>query len=368
LNGHAPTLLRVESHHGAVGLPDGPATHPSNVSEGELSMHALPNTQRLNYVVSALAAALLLAACGGGDDAGDTGFGMSNETAQGYAADGSAMPVTAATGLDSAAVALEAGVAASTTADARQNILQAQPLATASASASCPGGGSVAWTVTGDTATLGNGQFDAGESYAATYTGCVADNGATLDGSLTLVVGSGKTSTHLPLTLTATNLRTTTTQGQFVLNGSVGSTRDLVNLSGGAKQYTVHHTSSGVTLQSTIGSRQASYNLTSWDWTVVRTYSAANALTARTHQGSLTMDASTPRRPNATLSVSTQGALTRAADGWAAAGSFVVVTQSNRITGVWADGSVTLTMDFGDNGTIDRTWTITRTTFNGEAG
>jgi hypothetical protein len=331
-------------------------------------MDRLPIKQRSNYAVAALAVTVLLAACGGGGDAGDTSFGMSAETAQGYAADGSAMPVTAATGLDSAAVALEAGLATSATANATRNIQSARPLATASASATCVGVGSVAWTVTGDASTLGNGQFDSGESYSVTYTGCVADGGATLDGSLTLAVGSGKTSTHLPLTLTATNLRTTTVQGQFVLNGSVSSTRDLVDVAGGGTEYTVHHTSNGVTLQSTIGARNASYNLTSWDWTVVRTYSAANLLTARTHQGTLTMDASTPRRPNATLSLTTQGALTLGDDGWAAAGSFVVVTMNNKITGVWASGSIALTLDLGNNGTVDRSWTITRTTFNGEAG
>jgi len=52
----------------------------------------------------------------------------------------------------------------------------------------------------------------------------------------------------------------------------------------------------------------------------------------------------------------------------AAAGSFVIVTTNNKITGVWADGSITLTLDMGNDGTVDRTWTLTRAQFNGEAG
>jgi hypothetical protein len=317
---------------------------------------------------AAAAATVLLAACGGGGDAGGDGP-LSSEVAQGYAADGAAMPLTAASGLDSADVALEAAVATSAAAGAPPvRPLQAQALAEASASATCEGGGTIRWTVTAPSATtIGNGRLDAGEAYAVTYTNCVVD-GSMLDGGLSVTVGTDRSATRLTLTKAANALRTTTPRGSFIVNGALTTVRDFEDLGAAGSRHTVHHTSSGVSLNSAIGGRTASYNLNSWDWTVVRTYSALPALTSRTHQGTLSMAASTARRPNATLVVSTQGALTLGDDGWASAGSFSVVTSQQKITGVHGGGSITLTLDVGNDGTIERTWTLTRTNFTAEAG
>ena len=72
--------------------------------------------------------------------------------------------------------------------------------------------------------------------------------------------------------------------------------------------------------------------------------------------------------PDATLQVATQGQLTIAADGLASQGSFAVTTSNNRIPAVYGDGTIVLSLDLGNDGTIDRTWTLTRPAFVASAG
>jgi hypothetical protein len=338
------------------------------------------NTTRFTrrpVALAALAATALLAACGGGNDGG-----LSEDIAQGYAADGVTMSVGGASGVDAATETLEAGLASHAAAAASRETAQAAdatPAAAGSATgqATCANGGTVAWTVTGDTATLGNGQLDAGETYAVTYTACgTADGNNVIDGNTSLAVIT-RSGGNVGFTHTTTNLKQTITNGttvaQYLLNGSTSVNRTVTALTGGGRQVTRQITSPGISLTSTItgpfATRNASYNLRSLDWTVTRTYNAAGALTTRTHQGSVVIDASTPRRPNATLSVTTQGTLTLdGSDGAAAAGSFTIVTSRNKIACTYGNGVATLTLDLGNDGTIDRTWTLTRTVLIGEAG
>ncbi|MFY9512119.1 MAG: hypothetical protein WAQ05_14210 [Rubrivivax sp.] len=298
--------------------------------------------------VSLLGAALLTA-CGGGDDDSS----LSQDVAQGYAADATTMTVLSASGMDNAADVLENTLTGAVT-----------------GSASCAGGGTVSWSITGGTTTQQlNGQLDAGETYSVNYVNCgVGDASQVLDGSLSLVVtaiGSGTAD----LTLTATALKSTTAQGSVTLNGTKRRQRSVVDLGGGARRVTAQLTSSSdVTATSSFSGRSASYTLRSLNWTIVRTFNTSGALTQRTHQGSLSLAANTPRRPNATLQINTQGTLTLASDGLASAGSFEVITSNNRIVCVYGSGSINLQLDLGNNGSIDRSWTLTRTVYNGEAG
>jgi len=321
------------------------------------------------FTLAATAAAALLAACGGGGYDADTG--LSTEVAQGYAADAASMPVQAATGVDASVVALEAALAASGTSASREQPQVSALLETTlpGGTVACANGGTLTWGVSGGTSqTQLNGQLDAGESYVVTYAACGTGSGVVLDGAVTLAV-TARSSSASDLTLTATALQQTTAMGQFVLDGSQRWQRSVVATSGGGTQVTGQLSSSGsITLASTISARRASYTLNSLDWTVVKTFDANGALVSRTHQGNLSLAASTPRRPNATLQISTQGALTLASDGLAAQGGFVVVTRYDKITGNYGSGTVTLMLDIGNDGSIDRTWTLTRPTFNGEAG
>lgn len=321
-------------------------------------------TQRL--LAPLLAAALLSACGGGGSDTGDNG--QVQTVAQGYAADATTMTVLSATQMDSAADMLEASLgAAATAADGR---MQTQALGLQGGSASCAGGGSISWSITGGTTQQQlNGQLDAGESYHVLFANCgVGGSDLVLDGGLKLdvtAVGNGNTD----ITLTAEALRGTTAQGSTTLTGSKRRQRTVVALQGGGRQVTAQLTSSGdLALVSSISGRSASYTLRALNWTIVRTFDANGALTQRSHQGSLDLAVASPRRPSATLQISTQGTLTLGSDGLAAAGSFQVVTSDQRILCSYGSNSITLQLDIGNDGSIDRSWTLTRPVYNGEAG
>lgn len=318
----------------------------------------------------AFAAVLLLAACGGGDDADD----LPTDVAQGYAADGITMSVASTAAVDASADALESALAASATATGREQVLAAKvgPDASASLTADCATGGTVSWTVTGDAATIGNGQFDAGETYSVVYNACGTAGGGSIDGSAAVTV-TARSASLVAFTHQTTALTHITTNGSFVHDGSVTVSRSEAALAGGAREVTRRITSPGVTLTSRIGTvagtRTATYRLNSLDWTVSRSYSGAGELTGRAHQGSVSIVASTPRRPNATLDITSQGTLTLDGAGVATAeGSFTIVNERNRIRCVYGAGIATLTLDLGNDGTIDRTWVITLPRLVGDAG
>jgi hypothetical protein len=188
-----------------------------------------------------------------------------------------------------------------------------------------------------------------------------------LDGTLAIVVAERELE-RADVTLTATALRATTALGSFTSNGSVRRVRDTVPLEGGGRVTTARLTGSGLTLASAIGTRQASYTLNALDWTVVRTFDGAGALDSRLHAGDLNLVASTPRRPNATLTISTDGALTLGSDGRVSQGLMTVLTERNRIDVEHGGSSVTVRLDRGKDGDIDRTWTLTRAEFEDGAG
>ena len=322
---------------------------------------------RIVAVAAAGLAAGLLAACGGGGGSASDGS-MSASDAQGYAADAATMPVSAATAVESSVGTLENALAVSAAAGTSEHALSAQTQAL-TGTVACLGGGTIAWSVSGSTPALeANGQFDTGEVYAVTFTQCGSPDGdAVLDGSVTLTVNQ-RTATSVDLTHTTSALTLTTSVGQWVVNGSTRASRAWTGTSGGGTQVSSQLSSSGVSLSSTIGSWQASYALKSIDWTVVRSYDASGQLSARSHQGTLAIDASTRRRPNASLQITTNGALTIGSDGLAAAGSFSVVDAHDTIACTYGNGTLTLTLDLGNDGTIDRSWTVTRTDFDGSAG
>jgi hypothetical protein len=302
--------------------------------------------------LAGLAGGLLLA-CGGGSGSDDA---LSSEVAQGYAADASAMPVTTASGLDTATVLLEAGLSSTT-----------------ALSAPCAGGGTVTWAISGGTlAQQFNGRLDAGETYQVIYANCRGTTpGMALDGRATLTVNAySATSSDLTsdLTFATSALQLTTPEGRYLLDGSVREQRSSTATTGGGTQTTVALSSSRVLLSSSVGGRVGSYEITALAWTVNRTQDATGQLTARTHQGTLNLAANTPRRPAATLQVATQGVLVLGSDGYAAQGSFSVATNQDLLAVSYGGNVVTITLDLGRDGRIDRSWTLPRTTFIGEVG
>lgn len=324
---------------------------------------------RVLQLMAGCAAVVLLAGCGGGGGVDNIEQTLSSETAQGYAADSQAMPLAASTTVQTATRALESALAAQsgTTPSGPSG-----PSALVALTLSCANGGTLSFSVSGGTVAQHlNGLLDAGETYQLTFNNCAGpalDDNGVLDGSLALVV-TAYSPTQADLTHTANALRLTNTQGRYTLQGGVREQRSSTATGGGGQRLASHLTSSGLALQGVVAGRSSSYELRSLDWTVICTLDVSGLLVQRTHQGALTLAASTPRRPNATLQVATQGTLVASDNGlYAARGSFSLATNHDRIFVVYGSTTVMLELDLGNNGSIDRRWTLPRLGFDAEAG
>ena len=304
---------------------------------------------------------LALAACGGGGSAGDSS--LASDVAQGYAADAATMPVQAASTLDTATSALEAAVrvSASVTPLAGPTVVDVI--------VNCAAGGTVTYTLSGGTpAQQINAKFDAGEIYGTVFKGCAnVAGGPVLNGAMNLVV-TAYSSTAADFTLSATALSSSSAQGSYTVDGSVRSQRSTVAADASGSVVSSQFSSSGVVLASNVNSRQASYKLNTLAWTATRTLDATGKLTASSQQGSLDLVTSTPRRPPTTLQISTQGTLTLGSDGLASAGTFSLTTGGDKLAVSYGPSNVVVTLDVGNNGSVDFTWTLTRSGFFGIAG
>lgn len=323
-------------------------------------------------LLATAAAVLLLTACGGGSDDDE----LPNDTAQGYAADALTMSVAATSAVDVSSDTLEEALAASAVAGSgREQVLsatqEAGTLASASVTVPCALSGSVSWTVTGDAATLANGRLDAGETYAVVYSAC-ATPGGTVSGAASVTV-TARSASLVAYTHQTSGLTLITTNGTFVHDGSVSVSRSEAALAGGGHEVTRRVTSPGVTLASSIGTlngtRSARYTLRTLDWTVARRYDANGALTERSHQGTVSVAANSPRRPSATLDLSSQGTLTLDGAGVVASnGRFTVVTDGHAVRCTYGAGIATLELDLGNDGSVERRWVLTTTNLVGDAG
>ena len=327
----------------------------------------MAHTSAMHWSRPLLAGALgaLLVGCGGGGSSGnELDRALSSDTAQGYAADAQAMPLSAGTTVQLATLALEAALSGG------GQLPVPSPSNQTSFAAQCSNGGSVSITITGGSAAQrANGVLDAGETYSLTFAGCGhLDDRGVLDGSLTLVVNAFS-ATQADLTHSAQALQLTSTQGRYTLQGAVREQRSSTGISGGGLRVSSQLTSSGLGLQSLLAGRASSYELRALDWNVVGLFDSGGVLQRRSHQGTLSLVASTPRRPHATLQVTTQGTLVASDNGlYAAQGSFSVATHNDRVAITYGSTTVTLELDLGNNGSVDTRWTLPRVNFDAEAG
>lgn len=296
----------------------------------------------------------ILAACGGGDGAaGDET--VSSATASDMAA-------------DTAVVSSEAMAAADITVLTTETVAAAQASASAVASVpvSCPGGGSAVLSISGGSAaSVLNGRFDAGETYAVIFSDCQAQTGgAAVTGAANLAVQSlSGTEARLALDLQTLTVRlargNVTLDGDLVWQGSHVTT-------GATTTLTTALSIDRLALTSAFGARTSSFELRNVD--VSRQGTWVDGVPASSSMsGSYTIASS---RPNGSFeaTVTTRGSTQYGADSVPTGGvwdmAFTTWSMQMSLNGE----TVTLNIDQGKDGSIDKTYTTTRAGLSADAG
>lgn len=282
----------------------------------------------------------LLAACGGGGDSGGTA-NVDETTAQALSA-------------SSAVVPAESGEATSALLGTTQAVVAAGQ---ASETIDCAGGGTAVFSVTGASlAQVSNGRLDAGEVYSLTFTDCRGSAGAaSLSGQATLTVVSADTSGTVADTRTQA-LTAVLPQRTLTLNGASRLSRS-VSVNGSDTVTTDRWTSDGIELTSVRGSRTSSLTLSALDLT--RTLTSRNGvIVSRSASGTHTL---TAEWPNGRWSVTTAtaGEVLYDANGVPTQGAWTITLPNNELAASAVPGTLTVTLDRGRDGSIDRTWVFT---------
>ena len=351
-----------------------PRSHPSATPRFPLQRLAL---------AAALAGGALLTACGGGG--GDNGSGssvtpLSQADATADAANSSATGSDTAAAMDTvidtgSALALAMSQASGTSAGGRMAAESAKPETSpappvSSATVDCAGGGTATVSISGSSAALElNGQLDAGERYTIAYAQCSGGAGwAQLSGSVVMDVTAADHATSpssFSVNLAATNLALSLPAGTATLDGTATVTRS-VSTSNGSTTTSSHVTVPSATLATAFNSRTGSFTLADLDATRTLT-SVAGVVTASQYDGHHTLSGTAWGR-TFSMTVSTNGNVSYDATGALVAGAWTVIRPKATIATTVANGLVVMTVDDGNDGTIDHTWTFPAAQLGGSAG
>ncbi|HEY9024475.1 MAG TPA: hypothetical protein VIP05_09250, partial [Burkholderiaceae bacterium] len=239
-----------------------------------------------------------------------------------------------------------------------------------SGTVACPGGGTATMTVSGGTLELlRNGQLDAGESYQVAYAQCSGGAGlAQLNGSVRMDVTSADHTTSpssVAVDLTITHLALGLPAGSATLDGTATLSRG-VSTAGGTSTTTSHVTVPSATLATAFNGRSGAFTLSGLDATRAVT-SVAGVATASQYAGHHTLSGTAWGR-TFTMSVATTGNVNFDANGALVSGAWTVVRPKATVATTLANGLVVLTVDDGNDGTIDHTWTFPAAQLAASAG
>jgi hypothetical protein len=308
----------------------------------------MKQTLERRHVLASAALAALLAACGGGsDDGADTS--VSQDKAQSMSADSSAMATDGSDGAQAVLATTQAVVAGGS----------------ASQTVSCAGGGTAVFTVTGGSvSSVTNGVLDAGEVYGVTFNACRGSAGAVaLTGSATLTVVSNGGGV-LAVNTATQNLQVALPLRTLTYNGSSSLSQTVTT--NGATTTTVNRwTSPRIEVRSVRNARTSTFTLSNVD--LSRTFvQTGSVITSRSASGTHTLDAVLPNG-SWSITTATQGAVSYDANGVPTQGARTI-TLPNHVIGVSVvPGTLTVTIDTGGDGSIDRTYVFSTATIVNEA-
>jgi hypothetical protein len=307
---------------------------------------------RFTSANTVILAAVCISACGGGGstNASDSSNNVTQELAKSVSANTSTVPseaVAAQAEMMSTAQAVVAGAQANQTYN-------------------CLGGGTAVYQVTGPVLSqLTNGQLDAGENYTLTFNACKGALGAvSINGALSLSVTSASLG-NLSVNSSTNGLLVNRPRGTLTLNGS-SSLQMSIAAQGADVTTTTHWTTPNYSVTTAYNARSSSFTLSNVDITDSIT-TTNSVISSRTHSGTTTLSATLPNGAF-TVTTATQGAVSYNANGTPTQGNWSITLPNNRITLSVAVGSATLGVDYGANGTIDVTYTLTIAEMQAQAG
>lgn len=323
-----------------------------------------------------LGGAALLAACGGGG--GDPGGSVNLDDVATAAANGTLIASDASTALDSgvltaqAVIAAQAGVAAvgpdrSAALAAGRNGQAALAAVLINVPVVCTGGGTATVSLSGGTpAGLLNGQFDSGEVYAVAFTDCRSASGAAIvNGGLGLTVLAA-TATSTTLQITATQLAVALPRGTVTINGSLTRRISTTGGSGGSTTVASHDTATSLNVGTQFNARSGSFTLSALDITRQATW-LAGVPQGSSLSGTHTLSATLPGG-SFSHTVATQGSVSYGANGLPVSGAWALTLPGVFVGVTVATPVVTITIDEGRDGTIDRSFTIPVGRLQADAG
>ena len=274
--------------------------------------------------------------------------------------------------IDTTSALAQATATASGASSDRANELSASVAAppVTNVTVNCGGGGTATLSITGGTVESElSGQLDEGEHYSVVYAQCTGQAGATqLNGSVEMDVTSADYTTSpstVAVSIAVTNLALTLPAGTATLNGTATVSRSVVARNG-TTTTTSNVTVPNATLTTAFNARSGSFTLSDLDATRMLT-SVGGIVTASQYAGHHTLSGSADGR-TFSMTVSTTGSLGYDATGTLVSGAWSGVRPLATIATTLANGAVTLTVDDGNDGTIDHTWTFPEATLNAAAG
>lgn len=293
----------------------------------------------------------LLGACGGGGGAGLPTFLLDQATAQAMSANSAVIP-----GEGGAAVAVLLTTLVTIVAGGH-----------VSETFACAGGGTAVFSITGGTlAGLINGLLDPGEIYRVTFNDCRAvAGGASVSGTVTVGV-LGIDASSIEITTSTPGLSVALPQRTLSWSGESNFSRSVAT-SGAASLTSERWTAARLSLTSLRGTRSSHYTLHDLD--LARSLTAsAGVVTARSSHGTHTMAAELPGGASWRVTTATLGDVLYDANGVPTQGAWTITLPDDRLAVGVVPGTVTVTLDRGSDGTIDRTWVFGSGVLADEAG
>jgi hypothetical protein len=300
---------------------------------------------------------VLLSACGGGSSTNNPPPPSNAVTQQ----------LAKTTSANTSVVPNDVGAAMATVLSTTQKLVAG---AQASQTYSCIGGGTATYTVSGGTSVLQtNGQLDAGETFSVTFNKCSGALGASsINGSITMVVTSAS-SGNVAISTVTNGLVITTDHGTVTLSGS--STLQQTTATQGTTTTVTNRFTAPIISVTTAytgrnNARNSTFTLTNVD--ITQTVTTNNGVvTGSTYSGTSTLSATLPNGAF-DITTATQGIVTFDANGNPTQGTWIITLPGNRIVLTIASNTASLGVDYGNDGTIDVTYTFTIADLKDEAG